>query len=122
MRKKTVKQRRTKTKAISPAEQERRKQKTDAIRRDIRREWAMLESYYRVGKQPRPATPTLERMTAAAGRDFRKRHPKDKHALRVYWRIKGGFVITSRYSISNFDNIRLVPPKQYGRVRQAFGY
>jgi len=117
-----VKQKRIKTKAMSLAEQEHRQQKTDAIRRDIRREWAMLESYYRVGSQPRPATPTLERLTAAAGRDFRKRHSKDKHALRVYWHIKGGIKITNRYSVSNFGNIRLVPPAKYIRVRQAFGY
>ena len=43
----------TPKKAVSPVEQERRKQKTDAVRADIRREWKSLENYYRCGQYSR---------------------------------------------------------------------
>jgi hypothetical protein len=112
-----------KKRTISAYETERRKQKTALVKAEIRREWKALDHYFGNKQQGnRPSTPTLARLTAAAGRDYRKRGRMDRHSLRVYWRIKGGLVITSRYGVSNLGGIRLVPPKQYERVRQAFGY
>lgn len=112
-----------KKRTISADEAERRKQKTALVKAEIRREWKALDHYFGSKQHGRrPSTPTLARLTAAAGRDYWKRCRMDRRLLRVYWRIKGGLVITSRYGVSNFGSIRLIPPKQYERVRQAFGY
>lgn len=117
---KVTKQTATKKRVDSAEAIEKRKLKTALVKSAIRREWAALDRYFRDGQcQLRPATPTLDRLTKMAASDFRQRSLDDARTLRVYWEIRGGDSITSRYICSNFGGLRLMPPKKYRYAREA---